>query len=514
MLSLKETIDVTYTPAKAFNYLADFTHIERWDPSVLTARQVTEGLPQVGTQFRLKLLFGGRPVPMNYRITEMASPRRLVLEGTGTSFRAEDRITLAPLGDGTRIHYEADIVFEAGWGRKLAPLAAPLVRYSGRRAVQQLQQELSGGGPLPRLTLTTRMVDQAILPGLVGFTRLGYRLGKHRWPLPRKALRGRTVVLTGGTSGIGRAAAFQLVRLGADLVLVGRNREKTEQVGRALRTAGGSGKVAGEIADLSLMADTRALAKRIVNRYPAVHVLINNAGALFNPRETTAEGIEKTLATDLLSPFLLTEGLRPALAAGRPARIVNVSSGGMYTRGIDLDNLDSVRGAYNGAEAYARAKRGGSVGLQRYQRACHAPRMGGHSRPAAVAYGISPADARLAAHPRRRRRHHHLAGGRGGSRTDVRPLLAGSSATRHARFSGNPGVRPGRPGAATATGASVRLNSVCAGVCDRFPFFSQTREISGLVAGGYDWPQIGVPLPGHYQLKVSQDALAKTRFAA
>jgi NAD(P)-dependent dehydrogenase (short-subunit alcohol dehydrogenase family) len=358
MLSLKETIDVICAPSEAFDYLADFTHIERWDPSVLTARQVTEGLPQVGTQFRLRLLFGGRPVPMDYRITEMASPRRLVLQGTGASFRAEDRITLAPLGAGTRIHYAADIVFETGWGRKLAPLVAPLVRRSGRRAVQQLQQELSGGGPLPCLTLATRMVDQAILPGLIGFTRLGYRLGKHRWPLPRKALCGRTVVLTGGTSGIGRAAAFQMARLGANLVLVGRNREKTEQVGRKLRAAGGSGKVAIEVADLSLMADTRALASRIVNNYPAVHVLINNAGALFNPRETTAEGIEKTLATDLLSPFLLTEGLRPALAAGRPARIINVSSGGMYTRGIDLDNLDSARGVYNGAEAYARAKRG------------------------------------------------------------------------------------------------------------------------------------------------------------
>ena len=358
MLSLKETIDVTCTPSEAFDYLADFTHIERWDPSVLTAHQVTGGLPQVGTQFRLRLLFGGRPVPMDYRITEMASPRRLVLQGTGASFRAEDRITLEPLGEGTRIRYEADIVFAAGWGRKLEPLVAPLVRRSGRRAVQQLQQHLSGSGPVPRLTLATRMVDQAILPGLIGFTRLGYRLGKHRWPLPRKALRGRTVVLTGGTSGIGRAAAFQLVRLGADLVLVGRDREKTERVGRALQAAGGSGTVATEIADLSMMADIHTLARHIANRHPAVHVLINNAGALFNQRETTAEGIEKTLATDLLSPFLLTELLRPALTTGRPARIINVSSGGMYTRRIDLSNLDSRKGDYNGAEAYARAKRG------------------------------------------------------------------------------------------------------------------------------------------------------------
>jgi len=368
MFTLKETIDVTCTPLEAFDYLADFTHIERWDPSVLTARQVTEGLPQVGAQFQLRLQFGGRPVPMDYRITAMSSPRRLVLKGTGASFSAEDRITFEPQGEGTRIHYEADIVFAAGWGRTLEPLLAPLVRHSGRRAVQHLQQLLSGRGPVPRLTLPTRMTDQAILPGLIGFTRLGYRLGKRRWPLPRKALRGRTVVLTGGTSGIGRAAAFQLVQLGADLVLVGRNREKTEQVGRLLRAAGGSDNVAIEIADLSLMEDIRALAGRIASRHPVVHVLINNAGALFNHRETTVEGIEKTLATDLLGPFLLTDLLRPVLTAGRPARIVNVSSGGMYTRGIDLNNLDSAQGDYNGAEAYARAKRGLVMLTERWAR--------------------------------------------------------------------------------------------------------------------------------------------------
>jgi len=356
MLTLRETITVACPPQAAFDYLIQFANIRQWDPSVLTARQVTGGTPRIGTRFRLLLQFGGRPVPMDYRITDMAVPRRLVLQGTGTSFTAEDRISLEPVAGGTRIFYEADIRFRSPWEKTIEALAGPLVRRGGHRAVERLRQVLSGDGPPPRLTLATRMADQAIVPGAVGFTRLGYRLGKHRWPLPAAPLGGRTVVLTGGTSGIGRAAAFQLVGLGARLVLVGRSPEKTAAVARALRAAGGEVDV--EIADLSLMADIRALAGRIAAHHPAVHVLINNAGALFNRRETTPEGIEKTLATDLLGPLLLTQALLPALAAGRPARIVNVSSGGMYTRGIDLDNLDSARGTYNGAEAYARAKRG------------------------------------------------------------------------------------------------------------------------------------------------------------
>lgn len=356
MLNLRETITVNCSPQTAFAYLAHFANIRQWDPSVLAARQITGGMPRVGTRFRLSLRFGGRPVPMEYRITEMAAPHKLVLQGSGASFKAEDRITLMPNAEGTRIDYEADIHFTSSWGKTIETLARPLIRRGGRRAVLRLEQVLSGSGPLPRLTLATRMLDQAILPGAIGFTPLGYRLGRHRWPLSATPLRGRTVVLTGGTSGIGRAAAFQLVRLGAHFILVGRTPEKTEATARALSAEGSDVEV--EIADLSLMADIRALAWRIAARHSAVHVLINNAGALFNKRETTAEGIEKTLATDLLGPFLLTQALLPTLAAGQSPRIINVSSGGMYTRGIDLNNLDSARNPYNGAEAYARAKRG------------------------------------------------------------------------------------------------------------------------------------------------------------
>ena len=86
MLNLKETITVACPPQAAFDYLIQFANIRQWDPSVLSARQVTDGTPRIGTHFRLLLQFGGRPVPMDYRITDMAVPRRLVLQGTGTSF--------------------------------------------------------------------------------------------------------------------------------------------------------------------------------------------------------------------------------------------------------------------------------------------------------------------------------------------------------------------------------------------------------------------------------------------
>jgi NAD(P)-dependent dehydrogenase (short-subunit alcohol dehydrogenase family) len=89
-----------------------------------------------------------------------------------------------------------------------------------------------------------------------------------------------------------------------------------------------------------------------------IDMLINNAGALFNPRQTTAEGLEKSFALLLLSPYILTERLLPLLQQSGSARVVNVLSGGMYTQKIDVEDLQSQRGAYSGSVAYARAKRG------------------------------------------------------------------------------------------------------------------------------------------------------------
>jgi NAD(P)-dependent dehydrogenase (short-subunit alcohol dehydrogenase family) len=146
--------------------------------------------------------------------------------------------------------------------------------------------------------------------------------------------------------------------LGARVIIVGRNRKKAKQACREIIEATGNKSVALEIADLSLMAGVRALAKRLLLNEEQMHILINNAAVLPAERTLTAEGLETTFATDLLSPFLLTNLLIPRLKDSAPARIVNVSSGGMYLSGIDVDDLQNAEGTFDGSLAYARAKRG------------------------------------------------------------------------------------------------------------------------------------------------------------
>ncbi|MBT8453805.1 MAG: SDR family NAD(P)-dependent oxidoreductase [Deltaproteobacteria bacterium] len=208
------------------------------------------------------------------------------------------------------------------------------------------------------------MLDELLDKSVVGYTALGYRLRSHR--KIETDLSGRVAVVTGATSGLGRQTASELARLGASVTLVGRNPEKTAAVVESIRRETGNSKLRAEIADLSEMEQIRALADRIE---APVHILVNNAGVLLPERSETREGFETSFATNLLGHFLLTNLLASKLE--RPARIVNVSSGGMYTQRIRVDDLQMKRARYDGAVAYARAKRGQVILTELWAEALH-----------------------------------------------------------------------------------------------------------------------------------------------
>lgn len=184
---------------------------------------------------------------------------------------------------------------------------------------------------------------------LLGYSRLGYALRAAAWhdsDPPAGALTGRTVAITGPTSGIGEATARACQALGATIVLIGRNADKTERLRAEL---GGDTEV--ELADLSLQSSVRDLGRRLAQR--DLHALVHNAGVMTDERGETPEGNELTLATHVLGPHLLSR----LLSANPPARTVWVSSGGMYTQRLDASDLQSTRGDFDGTTAYARTKR-------------------------------------------------------------------------------------------------------------------------------------------------------------
>ena len=166
---------------------------------------------------------------------------------------------------------------------------------------------------------------------------------------------GKSVLVTGGTGGIGKATAIGLAALGARVGITGRDPARTEAVAAGIRATPGSPAVDAFAADLSIQAGVRRLAAQVLDTYPRLDVLVNNVGAFRAHRQVTADGLEHTFALNHLAPFLLTSLLLDRLTASAPARIVTVSSGAHAKGRIDFDDLQGERN-YSGQRAYSQSK--------------------------------------------------------------------------------------------------------------------------------------------------------------
>ena len=207
-------------------------------------------------------------------------------------------------------------------------------------------------------TFLSNALDAAVVPG---FSKIGYAIRKRlgNWqPISSFDLRGKTVVITGPTSGLGEQVARQLALTGANLVLVARNEEKCARVIAEITplcTGNTPVFVRAEMGDLE---SVRSACTAIQQKITHIDVLIHNAGALLNTRQVSPQGIEQTIASHVVGPFLMTTLLLPQLKGGR---VVTVSSGGMYSSGLpEFDKggtLEMPAHKYGGSKQYAIAKR-------------------------------------------------------------------------------------------------------------------------------------------------------------
>lgn len=169
------------------------------------------------------------------------------------------------------------------------------------------------------------------------------------------AMQGRACLVTGATQGIGREAALGLARQGARVGLVGRDPQRAEAAAAYVRAGAPGAQVEAFVADLSDTREVLRLAGEVKARFDALHVLVNNAGAIFEERQVTAEGFERTFALNHLGYFLLTHELSPLLRASAPARVVNVASEAHRAGRLDLADLQAERG-YRGIRVYGTSK--------------------------------------------------------------------------------------------------------------------------------------------------------------
>ena len=176
-------------------------------------------------------------------------------------------------------------------------------------------------------------------------------------PSDLQLMKGKVVLITGASSGIGKETAMGLAKMGASLVLVCRDREKGETAKEQIARAAGNVSIDLFQADLLPQREVRRVAAEIKATYPRLDVLVNNAGASFMDYAETEDGIERTMAINYFTPFLLTNLLLETLRNSAPSRVVNVTSSEHYNARLDIDNInkDSRMGTV-GSDAYRRSK--------------------------------------------------------------------------------------------------------------------------------------------------------------
>ena len=207
-------------------------------------------------------------------------------------------------------------------------------------------------------TFLSNALDAAVVPG---FSKIGYAIRKRlgNWqPISSFDLRGKTVVITGPTSGLGEQVARQLALTGANLVLVARNEEKCARVINEIAPLCTGSKPVFVRAEMGDLESVRSACAAIQQQFTRIDALIHNAGALLNTRQVSPQGIEQTIASHVVGPFLMTTLLLLLMNGGR---VVTVSSGGMYSSGLPVfdkgETLEMPAHKYGGSKQYAIAKR-------------------------------------------------------------------------------------------------------------------------------------------------------------
>ncbi len=371
MARYRGTVTSDRPPEETFDYLAEFSNAAEWDPGVAAARRLDDGPVGLASAFLLDVRVGSLVVPLEYRVVAYQRPERVVLLGENATIRSEDTVTVVSVpGGGSALTYDADLQLKG-------PLSLfnPLLRIPfgkiGDRGLSGLRRVLAADpseypgapsrerDPGPNDGTAARVVDGVLEATVVGsFSSIGPRVRSRMsgWPAPPSMV-GRVVLVTGATSGLGLASAIDLARGGATVLGTARSRSRADEATETIRLAVPTAEVDFLIADLSGLDQVRDLAEQFSAGHDRLDVLIHNAGALSRSYTSTDDGGEITVVTQLVAPFLLTGLLFERLEAATPSRVIQVSSGGMYTQRFDLGELEMSPADYDGAKAYARVKR-------------------------------------------------------------------------------------------------------------------------------------------------------------
>ncbi|MCB1142148.1 MAG: SDR family NAD(P)-dependent oxidoreductase [Leptospiraceae bacterium] len=356
MIEIIKHVDVATDIKTTSFFLSDFSRLKEWNPNVEKSRKITPGKINIGSRFFVLREYFSNKIAIIYRITDYTPGKFTKIYGESENLEITHSFEFERNEEnGTRVKFTTTY--------RLKGVLSPWEGFLGgflngitQNAIEGMKRALSEKTN-PSINFINRFLYPLIIPVIHDFTKFGYRNSRQRYRAVTGSLHGKTALVTGATSGLGYETSIMLARNEARVVIVGRDPEKLETAVENIKDITGNPEVYGEIADLSLLSENKRLADLIKFKYQYLSILINNVGNLFNDHLMTVEGNEKSISLLLLGPYVLTESLYPMLIHNKDARVINVSSGGMYTQKLYTNDLNSLV-SYNGAIAYARAKRG------------------------------------------------------------------------------------------------------------------------------------------------------------
>lgn len=356
MISFEENIQLPTDLHSTFSILADFSNLTDWDPGIASVEKLTPGILKIGTEFKVFAEFFFQKLPMKYIVTEYELNKKVSYIGEADTVKAFDTMEFIENSEGCLVKYKAEFEFK-GLLAMQESLMRVILQNTANNAFAGMRRAFSLPGKIDE-NFSNKHFYKLFLPIVYDFSKMGYNSSRKNFKVVTSDLTDKIAIVTGASSGIGYEIALKLAKRKSTVILVGRNESKLVRAKQKIFSETENPNLFIEIADLSLMSDTIALADRVLQKFAAIDILINNAGAMFNEREVTSEGYEKSFALLLLSPCLLTNLLFAKLKESKEgSRIVNVSSGGMYSQKLQLDDLQSEKD-YSGEVAYAKAKRG------------------------------------------------------------------------------------------------------------------------------------------------------------
>jgi dehydrogenase/reductase SDR family member 12 len=353
MIHFSWNISIDKDLKEVFRFLSDFTNLVEWDPGIYSVEKLTSGKLSSGSEFLVKAKFFGNTIPMKYILKEFKDNELVVYRGETDTLIAIDRIGFSYEEGKTKISYEANFEFKGVYS-----LSEGLFKLLLSRTAEAAKEGMINALTKP---ISPKIIDpiayKLLYPIPYHFSKAGYESLRKETCAITNDLTNKTALITGASSGIGFETALKLARLGANLILVSQNSSRLNSAKENIIHSTGNENIRIETVDLSLIKNTKSLAVKLLKELPSLDILVNNAGFLFNNREETVEGYDKSNALLLYSPFVLTELLFPILKKGKNPVVVNVVSGGLYTSKWTNEDIENKIN-YNGAKAYAKAKRG------------------------------------------------------------------------------------------------------------------------------------------------------------